>query len=109
MGWEYQLNYLTPQSLSPIELDFLQKFLTGVVHENLKIELLKTENGVYEYGFKFSDFAEHDWIWDGHLYLNNNDGHLLFHVGSHSHIDFTIQFLKNLFSEKSIEIKIEEL
>lgn len=109
MGWEYQLNYLTTKSLSNTELDSLQNSLTRFIHESLKIEVLKTENEVYEYGFKFSEVADHDWIWDGHLYLKKDKGLLVFQLGNHRHIDFTIQFLKNLFSENLIEIKLEEL
>ncbi len=109
MGWEYQLNYLTPKLLSRTELDLLQKSLHVVTDKRLKVELIKTENETFEYGFNFSDVAKHEWIWDGHLYLNNYCGLLVFHEREPKHISFIIQFLKNLFREKSIEIIIEEL
>lgn len=109
MGWEYQLNYLSPKSLSEARLNAVKKRLAEATAEELKIELLKVGTGDLEYGLKFNNGVSNEWIWDGQLYLNSDEGTLVFHVKQERYITITKRLLEKIFEEIQMEIKIEEL
>jgi uncharacterized protein YihD (DUF1040 family) len=109
MGWEYQLNYLSPKWLSKADLNTLQEHLTKAAHVVVKFELINETDAGVEYGLKLTDIAAHDWIWDGKLYLNSHNGQLVFNTGTNAHRDLVKQFLENIFSAHVAEIKLEEL
>ncbi len=108
MGREYNITYTGKTGLSQNDLDLIKHALEDFENSTHKITFLKSESENLIFGFKIKSIPAHNWIWDGNIYINENELTLQFHTGTTWEIDAFYETLKSIFHALQIDISATE-
>jgi hypothetical protein len=108
MAQEFLVKYLNGKTLEEFEIESISNSLSNYSIDEFKIVFLKKEDGLFEFGFKINIIPEHDWIWDGYIFLNKIESTVQFNVATSQQIEQFCLVLKKIFLSNNIFISFEE-
>jgi hypothetical protein len=105
MGYEFLIKSLDNKKT----LDLGVKYDINYENKDFLVRFLKNDdNGKLIFGFKFKCIENHNWDWDGYLFIGVNSGLIQYNTGDVIHVESFNFFIKNKFKEAGIDILIEE-
>ncbi|MBK9246813.1 MAG: hypothetical protein IPM69_01555 [Ignavibacteria bacterium] len=108
MGQELIINYTNEKTIGESHIDSLLSTLNNYCSEGYKIAFLKKDDSGLVYGFKIKIIPEHDWIWDGYIFIGKTNSTILFNIATRQEVELFCSALKEIFLNHNIFISFEE-